>query len=72
MSIVPELSLPPVIPPGFSPIVHAKVLGISAVNVILGSVPLQILFSVTLVINGAGFTVTAMVALSLQPSTVRV
>jgi hypothetical protein len=59
--VVPELALAPVIPPVMAPIVHANVLGVLAVNVIFGDVPLQVLAVAAFVTTGLGFTVTVIV-----------
>ena len=49
----PEPALEPVMPPGFDPIVHAKVLASFAVNVIPVAVPLQSVAVAALVTVGA-------------------
>jgi hypothetical protein len=59
--VPPEPALAPVIPPVTVPIVHAKLLGALAVNVIFGPVPLQIEVVAALVTAGLGFTVTVIV-----------
>jgi hypothetical protein len=56
--IDPELLLAPVIPPVIVPIVQVKVLGVLAVKLILGPVPLQVLAVFELVTVGFGLTVT--------------
>jgi hypothetical protein len=50
-----------VIPPVFVPIVHAKVLGALAVNVMLGPVALQIVAVAEFVTTGVGLTVIVIV-----------
>jgi hypothetical protein len=54
----PDPALAPVMPPVMVPIVHVKVLGMFAVNVIFGPVPLQVLAVGELVTEGMGFTVS--------------
>ena len=56
--VEPELALAPVIPPVIVPIVHAKLLGILAVNGIFGPVPLHVIAVAELVTDGLGLTVT--------------
>jgi uncharacterized protein Usg len=51
-------ALAPVIPPVIEPMVHEKLLGALDVNVIFGSVPLQVVAVVELVTAGVGLTVT--------------
>ena len=57
----PEPALAPVILPVIVPIVHAKLLGVLAVKLIFGPVPLHILAVAELVTDGIGFTVTVIV-----------
>jgi len=56
--VLPEFGVAPVIPPVTAPIVHAKVLGVLAVNAIFGPVPLQVLAVAVFVTAGVGLTVT--------------
>jgi len=56
--VLPELALDPVMPPVIVPIVHAKLLGALAVNVIFGLVPLHVAAVLAVVTAGVGLTVT--------------
>ena len=58
---MPELLVPPVIPPVMVPTVHVKVLAALAVNTMLVAVPLQIVAVFAVVTTGVGFTVTVIV-----------
>lgn len=59
--VLPDPAMAPAIPPVMVPIVHVKVLGAEAVNVMLGLVALQIVEVFAVVTTGVGFTVTTMV-----------
>lgn len=59
--LFPEPALAPVIPPVIVPMVQVKVLGIEAVRLIFGLVPLQINAVAGVVTAGAGSTVTVIV-----------
>jgi len=54
----PEPGVAPVIPPGFAPIIHEKLLGTLDVNGIFVLVPLHIVDVLSVVTTGAGLTVT--------------
>jgi hypothetical protein len=57
----PDDGLAPVIPPEIVPMVQVNVLGVEAVNEILGLVLLQIFAVLAIVIEGFGFTVTVII-----------
>jgi hypothetical protein len=59
--VPPELADAPVIPPVIVPIVQVNVLGVLAVSVMFGPVPLHVEAVVPLVTAGLGLTVTVMV-----------
>ena len=59
--MAPDPLLAPVIPPVMVPTVQLKVLGVEAVNEILGPDPLQIVAVAAEVTVGRGFTVTVIV-----------
>jgi hypothetical protein len=57
--VKPFEALAPEIPPVTGPIVQLKVLGVLAVNAILGPVPLHVLAVAAVVTTGVGLTVTS-------------
>jgi len=56
--VAPDELLAPVMPPEITPTVHVKLLGVLAVNAILGPVPLHIMAVAAFVTTGVGLTVT--------------
>ena len=65
MIVGPVPALAPVIPPVMVPMVQANVLGAEAVNEILVPVPLQIVAVLAVVTEGFGFTVVAVLLLTI-------
>src|SRR5258707_14125988 len=61
LTVGPDEALAPVIPPVIVPIVQLKLLATLAVKLMLGPVPLQIVFALAVVTIGVGFTVTVIV-----------
>jgi hypothetical protein len=64
----PALATAPLIPPVIVPIVQIKVLGVVAVSVIFGPVPLHVLAVGAFVIAGVGKTVTVAVIVNGAPT----
>lgn len=59
--VAPEPAMAPVIPPVIVPMIQVKLLGLEAVNAILGLVPLQMVKVFAVKTTGVGLTVTVIV-----------
>ena len=68
LMVFPFPALAPVTPPVTAPIVHTKVLGVVAVRLISGLVPLQVESAGAFVIIGVGNTVTVAMMLKGAPT----